>query len=93
MTTGYQSGDLSMKALRTLGVSAAILLGFLYDYGVNAAENNDKQEEAKAPEGANVKEDFKTLKQDAKQDSKEVGNDIKAGFKKIGGAFKKEDKK
>lgn len=79
-----------MKTWRTLGVSAAILLGFLYGCGVNAA---DKQEQAKTSEGTNIKEDFKSLKQDAKQDSKEAGNDIKAGFKKIGDAFKKEDKK
>lgn len=79
-----------MKVLRTLGVGVAILLSVLYGYAVNAA---DKQEQAKTSEGANIKEDFKTLKEDAKHDSKEAGNDIKKGFKKIGDAFKKDDKK
>jgi hypothetical protein len=69
------------------------LLGFLYGYGVNAGENSAVEEQAKTSEGANVKDDFKTLKQDAKKDSKKAENDIKAGFKKIGDAFKKEDKK
>lgn len=82
-----------MKTTRLVGISTILLLGFLHGYGVNAGEGSDKKEQPQTSEGANVKEDFKSLKQDAKRDSKEAGNDIKAGFKKIGDAFKKEDKK